>query len=121
MAARHPHGFDMAVREGGMGVSGGQRQAIAIARSLIGDPPTLIMDEPTSSMDVQTEARVIENIKSWATDQRTLIVVTHRTSLLALVDRVIVLKDGKVSFDGNKNEMIARARRPENKEALANV
>ena len=121
MAARHPHGFDMAVREGGMGVSGGQRQAIAIARSLIGDPPTLIMDEPTSSMDVQTEARVIENIKSWATDQRTLIVVTHRTSLLALVDRVIVLKDGKVSFDGNKNEMMARARRPENKEALANV
>lgn len=106
----HPHGYDMEVREGGTGVSGGQRQAIAIARALIGDPPALVMDEPTSGMDVQSEARVIENLGEWLSHDRTLILVTHRTSLLKLVDRVIVLNGGRITYDGSKDEMLSRAR-----------
>ncbi len=110
IAGAHPHGYDMLVHEGGAGVSGGQRQAVAIARALIGDPPTLVMDEPTSGMDVQTEAQVIENLKNWLSDDRTLVLVTHRTSLLQLVDRVIVLNNGKVSYDGSKEDMLVRNR-----------
>ncbi len=110
IAAAHPHGYDMQVHEGGAGVSGGQRQAVAIARALIGDPPTLVMDEPTSGMDVQTESQVIENLKGWLSDDRTLVLVTHRTSLLQLVDRVIVLNGGKVTYDGSKDDMLVRNR-----------
>ena len=110
IVAAHPHGYDMLVHEGGAGVSGGQRQAIAIARSLIGDPPTLVMDEPTSGMDVQTEAQVVENLRTWLSDERTLVLVTHRTSLLQLVDRVIVLNDGQITYDGGKDAMLTRAR-----------
>lgn len=110
IAAAHPHGYDMQVHEGGEGVSGGQRQAVAIARALIGDPPTLVMDEPTSGMDVQTESQVIENLKGWLSEDRTLVLVTHRTSLLQLVDRVIVLNGGKVTYDGSKDDMLVRNR-----------
>ncbi len=110
IAAAHPHGYDMQVHEGGAGVSGGQRQAVAIARALIGDPPTLVMDEPTSGMDVQTESQVIENLKGWLSEDRTLVLVTHRTSLLQLVDRVIVLNGGKVTYDGSKDDMLVRNR-----------
>ncbi len=110
IANSHPHGYDMELHEGGAGVSGGQRQAIAMARALIGDPPILVMDEPTSGMDVQSEARVIENLRSWLSDDRSLVLVTHRTSLLQLVDRVIVLNGGKITYDGNKDAMLARSR-----------
>lgn len=110
IAKSHPHGYDMEVFEGGAGVSGGQRQAIAIARAMIGDPPTLVMDEPTSGMDVQTEARVIENLRNWMSADRTLVLVTHRTSLLQLVDRIIVLNEGQVTYDGSKDGMLSRAR-----------
>lgn len=109
MTSAHPHGFDMQVNEGGTGVSGGQRQSIAIARSLIGDPETLVMDEPTSGMDVQTEAVVVNNLRDWLNSERTLVLVTHRTSLLQLVDRVIVLNQGRVTYDGSKADMMSRA------------
>jgi ATP-binding cassette subfamily C protein LapB len=61
-------------------------------------------------MDVQSEARVIENLGEWLSHDRTLILVTHRTSLLKLVDRVIVLNGGRITYDGSKDEMLSRAR-----------
>lgn len=103
----HPHGYDMRMGERGQGLSGGQRQCISLARSLIGDPPILVLDEPTANMDVQTEERVIKALKHEVRD-RTLMVVTHRTSLLALVDRVIVVENGKVSFDGPKADLLRK-------------
>ena len=99
------------MRENGAGISGGQRQSIALARALIGDPNCLVVDEPTSGMDVQTEARIVSNLQDWLTENRTLILVTHRTSLLRWVDRVIVLKDGAISFDGSKDQMMQIARK----------
>ncbi|MGP9788898.1 type I secretion system permease/ATPase [Roseinatronobacter sp. NSM] len=99
---RHPSGYDMMLAERGEGLSGGQKQAITLARALLGRPPIMLMDEPTSSMDVQNEAGVIARLKGEMAD-RTLVIVTHRTSLLDLVDRVIVIDQGKVAADGPKS------------------
>ncbi len=100
--ARHPSGYDLQLAERGEGLSGGQRQAITLARALAGQPPILLLDEPTSAMDVQNERDVIERLKAHTQD-RTMVIVTHRTSLLDLVDRVIVIEDGKVVADGDKS------------------
>lgn len=100
--SQHPNGYDLTLRERGEGLSGGQKQAIAIARTLVGNPPILVMDEPTSSMDNNTENALLERLKAWAAG-KTLLVATHRTSLLGLVDRIIVLDEGKVISDVSKD------------------
>lgn len=105
--ARHPSGYDLMLSERGEGLSGGQKQALALARALVGSPPILLLDEPTSSMDLQNEALVIDRLRSEVTD-RTLVVITHRTSLLEIVDRVIVIDQGKVVADGPKS-LLARS------------
>src|SRR6056297_1956651 len=107
--ARHPSGYDLMLAERGEGLSGGQKQAITLARALVGQPPVLLLDEPTSAMDVQNERDVIARLKEEA-EGRTLIVITHRTSLLDLVDRVIVIEDGRVGADGDKS-ILTRATR----------
>ena len=104
---RHPSGYDMMLAERGEGLSGGQKQAITLARALLGRRPIMLMDEPTSSMDVQNEAEVITRLKTELAD-RTVVIVTHRTSLLDLVDRVIVIDQGRVAADGPKS-ILARA------------
>jgi len=100
--ADHPQGYDLQISERGEGLSGGQKQAIAIARALVADPAVLILDEPTSMMDMSAEARFVKRLKELARD-KTLIVITHRTALLELVDRVVVLDQGKVVADGPKS------------------
>jgi len=105
--SRHPHGYDMPLAERGDGLSGGQRQAICVARALIGAPPILVLDEPTASMDSQTEAELIQRMRAEVAE-RTLIVITHRPSLLDLVDRVIVIEQGRVVADGPKS-ILSRA------------
>lgn len=107
--ARHPMGYDLQLAERGEGLSGGQKQAITLARALIGHPPVLLMDEPTSAMDIKTESRVIRQLKDATTDT-TLILVTHRASLLDLVDRVIVIDDGKIGADGPKSLLTQTAK-----------
>jgi ATP-binding cassette subfamily C protein LapB len=97
----HPMGYDLEVGERGENLSGGQRQAIAVARSLLGDPPVFLLDEPTSSMDNAAENRLKQNLMS-ACAGKTLLLVTHRASLLSMVDRLIVLDHGKVVADGPK-------------------
>ena len=108
---RHPSGYDMQLAERGEGLSGGQRQAITLARALIGHPPVLLLDEPTSAMDVKNESEVIARLKE-ATNDTTLVIVTHRTSLLELVDRVIVIEDGKVGADGPKSILTQHVTKP---------
>jgi len=106
-ASRIPRGYDMRLVDRGEGLSGGQRQSIAIARALAGKPPVLVMDEPTSAMDAQTEADLIDRLKD-ELEGRTLIAVTHRQPLLALVDRVIIVADGKIRADGPRDEVLAQ-------------
>lgn len=100
--ARHQAGYDLVVGERGEGLSGGQKQSITLARALVGRPPVLLFDEPTSAMDAQSEAQFIHRIKKEMRDE-TVIIITHRTSLLALVDRVIVMDQGRVVGDGPKS------------------
>ncbi len=102
---RHPLGFDMPVGERGEGLSGGQRQAISIARSLILNPPILVMDEPSNSMDNTSEERLKTRLAE-LTRNKTLILVTHRASMLDLVNRLIVIDNGKVVADGPKERVL---------------
>lgn len=106
--SRHPSGYDLKLAERGEGLSGGQRQAISLARALVGRPPILLLDEPTASMDVQTERQVMRRLQEEAKD-RTVIVITHRVSLLELVDRVIVIDNGQVAMDGPKSALNSRS------------
>lgn len=107
-AASHPEGYEMRVGERGQGLSGGQRQAVALARGLMGAPPILLLDEPSSAMDVQSEAALIARLKT-AAPHRTLLVITHRLSMLELVDRVIVLQAGQVIADGPKEQLLRQS------------
>jgi ATP-binding cassette subfamily C protein LapB len=103
--AAHPDGYNLKLAERGEGLSGGQRQAISIARALVGRPKVLIMDEPTSSMDINAERQLIERLKQELKDT-TLILITHKATLLELVDRVIVIDQGRVVADGPKEQVL---------------
>lgn len=106
--AGHPHGYDMMISEGGRSLSGGQKQAIGLARVLIRKPRVLFLDEPTAHFDVRSEAEFLTRLQALASGNITLIVSTHRPSLLALVDRILVFDRGKLVADGPREEIVAR-------------
>ena len=103
----HPLGFDMPVLERGEGISGGQRQAIAVARAFLLDCPIILLDEPTNSLDSSVEGKLKNNLKH-NTSNKTMILITHKTSLLELVDRLIVIDMGKILLDGPRDEVLAK-------------
>jgi ATP-binding cassette, subfamily C, bacterial LapB len=103
--ARHPQGFDLDVGERGERLSGGQRQAVAVARALLLDPPILVLDEPTSAMDNDAENRLKQRLTE-ILEGKTLLLVTHRASLLSLVERLIVLDGGRLLADGPKEDVL---------------
>ena len=102
---RHPQGYDMLIGERGASLSGGQRQGVAIARAVLLDPPVLLLDEPTSSMDFTSESQFKESLRRFM-QHKTMVIVTHRLSLIDLADRMIVLDDGKVMTDGPRQQVI---------------
>jgi ATP-binding cassette subfamily C protein LapB len=103
--AGHSSGYDLILKEKGEGLSGGQRQSINLARALLHKPNILILDEPTSSMDTGTESSVLDRLKFWLKN-RTLLVVTHRNSLLKLVDRVLVFDQGSIASDTTPERLL---------------
>ncbi|MDN3612117.1 type I secretion system permease/ATPase [Vibrio ostreicida] len=100
-----PAGLERQVGEGGLLLSGGQRQAVTIARALLGRPPVLLMDEPTSAMDNRSEMHIKQQLAQLKSEE-TLILITHKTSMLDVVDRVIVMEKGGIIADGPKNEVL---------------
>ncbi|CAM8642933.1 SunT ABC-type bacteriocin/lantibiotic exporters, contain an N-terminal double-glycine peptidase domain [Oxalobacteraceae bacterium] len=104
-ADRHPDGYKLVLKERGESLSGGQRQAISLARSLVRRPPILLLDEPTSSMDARSEQAFIQRFKQTELNG-TLIIITHRTSLLSMVDRVVILEQGKIAGIGTTEQFM---------------
>jgi ATP-binding cassette subfamily C protein LapB len=100
-----PMGLDNIIFEGGAGLSGGQRQSMLLARTVLSNPQIVLLDEPTASLDEASERHVIDSLKRWL-GARTLVVSTHRASLLALVDRVIVIDGGRIVMDGPKEQVL---------------
>ncbi|TXH83464.1 MAG: type I secretion system permease/ATPase [Rhizobium sp.] len=105
--AGHPLGYDMPVAEGGRSLSGGQKQAIGLARAMIRKPKIMFMDEPTAHFDVRSETEFLERLKSIAKSEMTVIVSTHRPSLLSLVNRILVFERGRLVADGPREAIIA--------------
>jgi len=105
----HPQGFDMLVGERGESLSGGQRQGVAIARAVINDPSILLLDEPTASMDHSSEEDIKKRLREFMPG-KTVILVSHRTSLLDLVDRIIVMDAGRIVADGPKDQVVQALR-----------
>lgn len=105
------NGYDLRLADRGEGLSGGQKQSIAIARALAGRPPIMVMDEPSSAMDAQTEGALIQRLRE-EFKGRTLILITHRPPLLQLVDRIILLDQGKIVSDGPRDNVLKQIMRP---------
>jgi len=110
LARQHPQGFDRPVGERGQLLSGGQRQSVLMARALLLDPPILLLDEPTSAMDNSSEDALRQNLES-RIQGKTVLLVTHRTSMLSLVNRLIVLDNGRIVADGPKETVIDALRK----------
>lgn len=100
----HPKGYDLEIKERGQGLSGGQRQTINLARSLLHDPSILLLDEPTSSMDQGSEKKVVAALQE-ACVGKTMLVVTHRNPILTMVDRVFVLENGAIVADQTPQQL----------------
>lgn len=98
-------GLDHQILEGGVGFSGGQRQALLLSRLLLRQPNILLLDEPTAAIDDVSEKQLIQNLKGWL-GQKTLVIATHRRAVLEVVDRIIVLHDGKIVMDGPKEQVL---------------
>ncbi|MGE1084602.1 type I secretion system permease/ATPase [Pseudomonas shirazensis] len=102
-----PKGMDHLVLEGGAGLSGGQRQALVLARLLVRQPQVLLLDEPTASLDDISERRLLDNLERFC-QGRTLIIATHRMSVLQRVDRVLVLDGGRIIIDDKRDAALSR-------------
>ena len=109
--SKFPNGMDHLILEGGLGLSGGQRQSLLLSRLIIRQPHIVLLDEPTASLDEATERALIQNLDKWAA-QRTLIIATHRMSVLSLVNRIIVVDNGRIVVDDSKENAIARLSKP---------
>lgn len=102
----HPSGLDLPISESGSGLSGGQRQLVALTRVLLGDPSVILLDEPTSGMDRSTERQVIDTIFRGSSPGTTIVIVTHKTTVLEHVDRVVILDGGRIVCDGPRSEVV---------------
>ncbi|MES9845525.1 MAG: type I secretion system permease/ATPase [Candidatus Sedimenticola sp. PURPLELP] len=118
--SKHPQGYDWVVGERGGALSGGQRQAIGLARALLSNPEILVLDEPTSMMDMQAEQAFMERLRDVLGD-KTLVLITHRPTLLALVDRIIILGNGTIVKDESRDKVMNMAQKATKERARQKV
>lgn len=103
-----PKGLGLEITEGGRGVSGGQKQLIMLTRTLLSGPKVWLLDEPTGAMDSVTEARIVKLLREITAAGATLVAATHKTALLPLFDRLIVLQNGRILADGPRDAVLAK-------------
>jgi len=103
---KHESGYDLIVGERGEGLSGGERQAVTLARAVLSNPNILVLDEPTNMMDDLSETQFKNNVSKIVED-KTVLIITHKPSLLSIVDRLIIIEDGKIVADGPKETIIS--------------
>lgn len=110
LVSGHAKGLDLEIGEGGSGVSGGQKQLIAFTRLLLSRPSVLLLDEPTSAMDDMTESRTLSVLRNFVEPQQTMVLVTHKPALVALVDRLIILTPAGIVLDGPRDLVLQKLR-----------
>ena len=108
----------MPLGEDGLGLSGGQKQIVSLARLTLRHPRVVLLDEPTTGLDEQTEQQALGVLSQWARD-KTVVVVTHRLQVLPMVNRVVVVDNGRVVIDGPRDAVIAKLRENEERQAQA--
>jgi ATP-binding cassette, subfamily C, bacterial LapB len=108
LVASHPKGLELPIHEGGKGLSGGQRQLVAFTRLVLCDPAIYLLDEPTASMDDELEKQCLNVLAQEVNRGKTLVVVTHKPSILPLVDRLIVVVGNQIVLDGPRDQILAR-------------
>lgn len=118
LVRNHPKGLDMPLGEDGLGLSGGQKQIVSLARLTLRHPRVVLLDEPTTGLDEQTEQQALGVLAQWARD-KTLVVVTHRLQVLPMVNRVVVVDNGRVVIDGPRDAVIAKLRENEERQGQA--
>ena len=104
MILRLPQGYDTRIGDAGALVSGGQRQRIALARALYGDPRIVVLDEPNAYLDTEGENALAKALEELKARGATLIMVTQRSSILSIADRIVVMKNGAIDKIGIRND-----------------
>jgi ATP-binding cassette subfamily C protein len=108
MVQAMPAGYNTQIGEGGLALSGGQRQRVGLARALYGKPAYIILDEPNASLDADGEAALLSALHQLRQDGSTVVLITHKTNILATVDKILVLSHGQVAGFGSRDEMLAK-------------
>jgi ATP-binding cassette subfamily C protein len=103
-----PNGYDATLGWGGRGLSAGQAQRVGLARALYGDPPIILLDEPNAHLDASGEGQLVDTLVALKARQAAVLVVAHRLGVLAAVDKIMVLRDGRLEAFGSRDEIIAR-------------
>ena len=102
-----PNGLSYVLSENGSELSGGQKQILALTRALVMRPIYILFDEPTSAMDPKHEKLFVKTMEEYI-KSKTMLVVTHRKPILALTDRLIVIEDGQIVLDGNRDDVLRK-------------
>jgi ATP-binding cassette, subfamily C, bacterial exporter for protease/lipase len=110
MILRFPKGYDTPIGEAGNLLSGGQRQRIGLARAVYGDPAVLVLDEPNSNLDDAGETALIKTVLQLKAKGKTVFLITHRPSAVAVADRILILQDGRIMADGPRDAVLASLR-----------
>jgi ATP-binding cassette subfamily C protein len=112
MILRLPSGYDTMLGWGGRGLSAGQAQRIALARALYRTPPILLLDEPNAHLDAEGESQLLQTIAAAKAAGAAVLIVAHRMSVLAVCDKILILRDGIVQAFGPRDEIISKMQTP---------
>jgi ATP-binding cassette subfamily C exporter for protease/lipase len=118
MILRFPKGYDTPIGESGSALSGGQRQRIALARALYGDPSLIVLDEPNSNLDDAGEQALVRAVMQAKQESRSVVLITHRTSIVGIADTLMVLRDGAVHMHGPRQQVLQALQEAAQKQAL---